>query len=156
MYKQIDALLPFFAGIRLHETYFIVDLNLPAGWVFSEVYGDNIATRVNTTYENGSQSVSLFSTFNEQTVDKILEVAKLIIQNNEEREEKERLLQVKKMELEKLFIESNLQDLKEMSFTKNNILNKSILNDKEIPKVLQGVVDETSSQRPTGGTTTKK
>ncbi len=156
MYKQIESLLPFFAGIRLHETYFIVDLTLPSGWVFSELYGENIATRVNTTFENGSQSVSLFSTFEEKTVTKILEVAKLIIQNNEEREEKERLLHVKKMELEKLFIESNLQDLKEMSFTKNNILNKSILNDKEIPKVLQGVVTETSEKRPTGDRKTKK
>ena len=156
MYKQIDSLLPFFAGIRLHETYFIVDLNLPAGWVFSEVYGDNIATRVNTTFENWNLSVSLFSTFNEETVEKVLEVGKLIIQNNEEREEKERLLQVKKMELEKLFIESNLQDLKEMSFTKNNILNKSILNDKEIPKVLKGVAHETSDKRPTGDRETKK
>tara|TARA_Y100000593_G_C4201144_1_gene281950 strand:+ start:155 stop:556 length:402 start_codon:yes stop_codon:yes gene_type:complete len=133
-----------------------VDLTLPSGWVFSELYGENIATRVNTTFENGSQSVSLFSTFEEKTVTKILEVAKLIIQNNEEREEKERLLHVKKMELEKLFIESNLQDLKEMSFTKNNILNKSILNDKEIPKVLQGVVTETSEKRPTGDRKTKK
>lgn len=155
MYKHILSLIPHFSGIRLHENYFIVDLTLPKGWAYSEVYGDNIATRINHTNDNGSISLSLFSIFEEKTVENIIGVARLIIKDNQEKEEKERLLEVKKMELERLFVESRLEDLQGMSFIKNNTHNKPLLNEREKSQITR-LVQEGSEERPEGNSNTKK
>ena len=103
IYSEINQLLPFFYGIRLHDNYFIVDMNIPSQWKYYEMYGENVATKANGTNKDGSISISLFSNFSENSVKTVLKTASLIIKDNEEREEKSRLLEVKRIELERLF-----------------------------------------------------
>ena len=146
IFAEINQLLPFFYGIRLHDNYFIVDMNLPIQWKYYEMYGENVATKANGTNKDGSMSVSLFSNFSESSVSTVLKTAALIINDNKEREEKSRLLEVKRIELEKLFESATLEDLKGMNFITNKSINKPTLNDEEKSKI-NGVVRETVEKR---------
>jgi len=146
IFAEINQLLPFFYGIRLHDNYFIVDMNLPVQWKYYEMYGENVATKANGTNKDGSMSVSLFSNFSESSVSTVLKTAALIINDNKEREEKSRLLEVKRIELEKLFESATLEDLKGMNFITNKSINKPTLNDEEKSKI-NGVVRETVEKR---------
>lgn len=141
IFSEINKLLPFFYGIRLHDNYFIVDMNLPPQWKYYEMYGETVATKSNGTNKDGTMSVSLFSNFSDSSVTTVLKTASLIINDNKEREEKSRLLEVKRIELERLFENASLEDLKGMNFITNKTINKPTLNDEEKSKV-NGVVTE--------------
>jgi hypothetical protein len=121
-------------------------MNLPVQWKYYEMYGENVATKANGTNKDGSMSVSLFSNFSESSVSTVLKTAALIINDNKEREEKSRLLEVKRIELEKLFESATLEDLKGMNFITNKSINKPTLNDEEKSKI-NGVVRETVEKR---------
>ena len=146
IYSEISQLLPFFYGIRLHDNYFIVDMNIPPQWKYYEIYGETVATKQNGNNKDGSVSISLFSSFDKSSVKTVLKTAELIIKDNEEREEKGRLLEVKRIELEKLFENATLEDLKSMNFITNKNINKPTLNDEEKSKI-SGVVTETVEKR---------
>ena len=139
MFSEIESLSPYFYGVRLHGDYFIVDLNLPPNWVVGEMYGENVATKINGQNKDGTQSVSLFSSYNATMVNEVFRSAKSILVINLEREEKERLLEIKRIELEKMFMENNLESLKNMSFTSLN--KKTTLSDDEKLRV-KGLVHE--------------
>jgi hypothetical protein len=147
IFKEINKLLPFFYGIRLHDNYFIVDMNIPPSWEYFEMYGESIATKANGANKDGTSSISIFSTFSENSVKIVLGTAAIIIKNNEEREEKSRLLEVKRIELEKLFENATLEDLKGMNFTSTKSINKPTLNDEEKSKIL-GVVTQGDNEGP--------
>ena len=72
---------------------------------------------------------------------------KIILKVNLEREEKERLLEIKRLELEKMFMENNLESLKNMSFTSLN--NKNTLSDNEKLRI-KGLVQEGTESGPEG------
>ena len=139
IFSEIKKLLPFFYGIRLHDNYFIIDMNIPSNWKYYEMYGDSVATKANGVNKDGTSSISLFSNFSEGSVKTVIKTAELIIKDNEEREEKSRLLEMKRIELERVFENATLEDLKRMNFTTNKSINKPTLNDEEKSKI-NGVV----------------
>lgn len=153
VFSEIERLSPYFYGVRLHSDYFIVDLNIPPNWVVSEMYGENVATKINGQNKDGTQSVSLFSSYNATTVNEVFGSAKSILVINLEREEKERLLEIKRIELEKMFMENNLESLKNMSFTSLN--KKNTLSDDEKSKI-NGMVQQGTQQRPEGSSKPKE
>ena len=108
IYSEIKNMLPFFYGIRLFDSYFIIDMNIPESWRYSEMYGESVATKANGMNKDGTLSISLFSTFSEVSVKTVISTAKLIIKDNKEREEKGKLLEVKRVELETLFENASL------------------------------------------------
>ena len=147
IFSEIENLRPYFYGIRLHDDYFIVDLNVPSNWTILEMYGKNVASKINGGNKDNTQSISLFSSYNSAMVNEVFASAKLILKINLEREEKDRLLEVKRIELEKMFMENNLESLKNMSFTSLN--KKNTLSDDEKSQI-NGVVREGTQQRPDG------
>jgi len=147
IFSEIENLRPYFYGIRLHDEYFIVDLNVPSNWAISEMYGKNVASKINGVNKDNTQSVSLFSSYNSTMVNEVFKAAKLILKVNLEREEKERLLEIKRLELEKMFMENNLESLKNMSFTSLN--KKNTLSDDEKLRI-KGLVQEGTEPGPDG------
>tara|TARA_R110002167_G_scaffold35070_4_gene111920 strand:- start:495 stop:977 length:483 start_codon:yes stop_codon:yes gene_type:complete len=146
IYSEIKNMLPFFYGIRLFDSYFIIDMNIPESWRYSEMYGESVATKANGMNKDGTLSISLFSTFSEVSVKTVISTAKLIIKDNKEREEKGKLLEVKRVELETLFENASLEDLKRMNFITNKSNNKPTLNDEEKSKI-SGLVIQGTGQR---------
>lgn len=118
LYENIQVLEPFFHSIRKHQSYFIVDVKIPSGWSFKE----NVVSVQETVgfKDNGVKGEFRFLSFytkqeNEDiqtSVNTILEVIRV----NQEREEKERLLQEKIIELKRQFETSDLTSLKGLHF----------------------------------------
>ena len=145
IFKEIQNLFPFFHGVRLHEDYFILDMNINKEWDYQEVYSQTIATKSNGINKDNSHSLSIFSSLNEDNVTQVFNVAKLIIKANEEREEKNRLLEVKRIELERMFQDNSLEELKTMKFINNKVIKKPTLNEEEKSRIV-GVVSETDRE----------
>ena len=153
IFSEIENLRPYFYGIRLHDDYFIVDLNVPSNWTILEMYGKNVGSKINGGNKDNTKSISLFSSYNSTMVNEVFSSAKLILKINLEREEKDRLLEIKRLELEKMFMDNNLESLKNMSFTSLN--NKNTLSDDEKLQI-NGMVREGTQQRPEGSSEPKE
>ena len=59
IFSEIESLRPYFYGIRLHDDYFIVDLNVPSNWAISEMYGKNVASKINGVNKD-NYTISIF------------------------------------------------------------------------------------------------
>ena len=64
IFSEIENLRPYFYGIRLHDDYFIVDLNVPSNWTILEMYGKNVGSKINGGNKDNTKSISLFSSYN--------------------------------------------------------------------------------------------
>ena len=128
LFENIHRLGKSFFGIRKHEEYFILDLMFPLTWSYEGLYDkEKIAIKVNKN-NNGTFVISFYCLDNKDAVS-FLEVEVLrIVKANEDEEEKQRLLIEKKEELEKLFMSTNLDDLKNISFNHDKKINLPEIN----------------------------
>jgi hypothetical protein len=119
LFKNIQVFEPYFHSIRKHQTFLIIDVKLPNDWEYKTVtqeVAEQIGVKENGVKE-GFKFVSFFSKQNEEEVELSVSTIKKVIDTNLEREEKERLLQQKIIELQRQFEVSSLDDLKSLSIS---------------------------------------
>lgn len=118
LFKNLQLIEPYFYSIRKHKEFFILDVSIPNTWGYKrEVtpYSDSIKVKHNGE-ENGMSFVSFYTQYSEEGVDAAVNCVMDVIRLNQEREEKERLLQVKMNELKMQFESTDLDRLKSLHF----------------------------------------
>jgi len=156
LYKEIKNFGNYFNSIRIHENLLIVDLILPSNWEDEKILrqttikdGENtVQLKVNKRGDN-NKSVSFYSIFDENGTSSLVTEIKKVIKWNKDLEEKNRLLEEKIVEMKKIFIENNIDSLRNLKIDFDNI--KFKLNGRE---EFEPVASEGNSEGPEGNTTT--
>ena len=123
LYEQLNEIFPHLISIRKLETYVSIDVELPTTWKLPKKYVDEKMVVEQKSAKTEFRCFSFATSFDEETLDKLLNNLKNIIKYNKEREEKEKLFEEKVKELKSFFDKSNLTDLKSLEFQINNVLN---------------------------------
>ena len=128
LYEEILQFDEFFTSIRRHDDFLVFDLKLPLSWEDKKILnqrGDKIQMKIGTQNQS-HKIVSFFTLFNEESTSLLIEEIKGIIKWNTDIEEKSNLLNMKMMELKKMFSENNVDSLRKLkfNFTPNMILNE--------------------------------
>lgn len=118
LYEALVDIYSYLHGIRKHEDYFIIDLNFPPHWSIPNKPIENVGVKVYKTNDDG-KVISFYTVFDKETCKTLIGVVKEVIKLNKEKEEKQNLLEEKRLELEKLFNANSLDSLKNMSFMFN-------------------------------------
>ena len=131
LYSKILEFGPLFNSIRKHEDFLVVDLRLPISWEDTKILksrGGKIQMKLGHNDEK-YKLVSFFNLFTEEGCGILLEEIEFIIKWNRDIEEKNELLNLKTLELQKMFAENNVAALRKLNF--EFIKNDSIeLNEK--------------------------
>jgi hypothetical protein len=106
----ISILFPYLSSIRKMKNYLSIDLIFPKGWEFPNQYIEKSQVVQNEKYTGEGIFLSFVCEV-EKNMDNTLEVIFEIINHNIEREEKERLLKAKVLELKEVFKNTSLKDL---------------------------------------------
>lgn len=131
LYEQLNEIFPYLISIRKLETYVSIDVELPTTWKLPKKYVDEKMVVEQKSAKTEFRCFSFATSFDEETLDKLLNNLKNIIKYNKEREEKERLFEEKVKELKSFFDKSNLTDLKSLEFQVNNVLNLELEEEQE-------------------------
>jgi len=124
LFKELD---PYLKGLKVAENYNIVEVLLKKTWG----YEDSLSTGIifNHTKEHSNKNYYHGAFYSEnKSFDEILEVVKLVVEKNLEEEEKQLLLTTKVEELKKMFQDTSLTDLKDLSFIYNKNFNTTTSN----------------------------
>lgn len=131
LYEQLNEIFPYLISIRKLETYVSIDVELPTTWKLPKKYVDEKMVVEQKSAKPEFRCFSFATSFDEETLDKLLNNLKNIIKYNKEREEKEKLFEDKVKELKSFFDKSNLTDLKSLEFQVNNVLNLELEEDEQ-------------------------
>jgi hypothetical protein len=113
-FQEILAVLfPYLSSVRKVEKYISIDLIFPSPWDFPNELIEKVQVVQNDKHK-GSGTFLSFVTQVDNNLNHTLEIIFEIINHNLEREEKEKLLRQKVVELKQLFESSNLSELKNL------------------------------------------
>ena len=129
IYKEFTILFPYLQSVRKLKSYLSFDIEFPDTWKLPKKFVNEEKVIENQKSNTGHRSFSFVSEFIEKLVDETIFNIKNIIAYNKEREEKERLFQIKVDELKKMFEKENLNNLQALKFEITE--NKIELDDKE-------------------------
>ena len=129
IYKEFTILFPYLQSVRKLKYYLSFDIEFPDTWKLPKKFVNEEKVIENQKSNTGHRSFSFVSEFSEKLVDETIFNIKNIIAYNKEREEKERLFQIKVDELKKMFEKENLNNLQALKFEITE--NKIKLDDKE-------------------------
>tara|TARA_R110000868_G_scaffold181576_2_gene422496 strand:+ start:1368 stop:1805 length:438 start_codon:yes stop_codon:yes gene_type:complete len=129
IYKEFTILFPYLQSVRKLKAYLSFDIEFPDTWKLPKKFVNEEKVIENQKSNTGHRSFSFVSEFSEKLVDETIFNIKNIIAYNKEREEKERLFQIKVDELKKMFEKENLNNLQALKFEITE--NKIELDDKE-------------------------
>tara|TARA_Y100001937_G_C6982064_1_gene268156 strand:- start:140 stop:616 length:477 start_codon:yes stop_codon:yes gene_type:complete len=122
LYSEIKKFDGLFYGIRLHETFIIIDLKLPKKWedkkILEQSKSNNQDVQVQIKVNNQDDNyklISFYTVFDEINTDILVKEINKIIKWNKDLEEKNNLLNTKMLELQKVFQENNLNDLRDLN-----------------------------------------
>ena len=116
LHEEIIKLRPHLTGIRFHQSFIILDFVIPVHWqVPTKGVAANVQIKVNDNSET-SNSISLFSTFDNENTKAIFKFSNKLVKENMELEEKKKLLEQKIAELEVIFKGNGLESLKGLNF----------------------------------------
>jgi hypothetical protein len=129
LYEEILQFDEFFTSIRRHDDFLVFDLKLPLNWEDKKIL-HNRGDKIQMNPGKGNEThkiVSFFTPFSEEGTFLLVTEIKAIIKWNKDIEEKSNLLSLKKLELEKMFSENNVDSLRklEFNFAPNNILDET-------------------------------
>jgi hypothetical protein len=111
--EVISLLFPYLSAMRKMKQYLSIDLIFPKTWEFPNEYIEKASVVQNDKY--GGEGVFLsFVCEVEKNMDRTIEVIFQIISYNLEREEKEKLLKIKLLELREVFKNAKLNDLQNL------------------------------------------
>jgi hypothetical protein len=125
IYKELTPIINYLTQIRKLENYLVFDVAFPMTWKIlkKHIIEDKF---VNNGTSNDLLNLSFVSEYDEKNINIIQDNILNIINYNLEREEKERLLEMKINELKTIFDKESLDNLKNFKFD----INKKIsLND---------------------------
>jgi|688.fasta_scaffold245472_4 hypothetical protein len=115
-YNQIEPIFEYLLQIRKIENYLMFDMLFPMTWKVPKKYIIEDKFLNQGQQEDNKILLSFISDFQQKELDLIVKNIIGIINYNLEREEKERLLQVKINELKTIFDKQSLDNLKELKF----------------------------------------
>jgi hypothetical protein len=106
----LSFLFPYLSSLRKMKQYLSIDLIFPKSWEFPNQYIEKAQVVQNDKYTGEGVFLSFVCEI-EKNLDNTLEVVFEIINHNIEREEKERLLKAKVIELKEVFKNASLKEL---------------------------------------------
>jgi len=115
-YNQIEPIFEYLLQIRKIENYLMFDMLFPMTWKVPKKYIIEDKFLNQGQQEDNKILLSFISDFQQKELNLIVKNIIGIINYNIEREEKERLLQVKINELKTIFDKQSLDNLKELKF----------------------------------------
>jgi hypothetical protein len=115
-YNQIEPIFEYLLQIRKIENYLMFDMLFPMTWKVPKKYIIEDKFLNQGQQDDNKILLSFISDFQQKELDLIVKNIIGIINYNIEREEKERLLQVKINELKTIFDKQSLDNLKELKF----------------------------------------
>lgn len=120
IFKEVlQYLFPYLHTVRKIKDYISIDLIFPKGWEFPNEIISRAQVVQNEKHVGDGYFLSFVTKFDdnfEYTIDVISE----LINHNLEREEKDRLLKTKVMELKEIFKQTSLNDLKGLTINIEN------------------------------------
>ena len=149
LYEYISSFGDTFHSVRMHESFVVVDLKIPLQWEDKKIVssrGNKIQIKPGNSNET-HKLVSFFSVFTPEDCEILIEEIKAIIKWNTDVEEKNSLLELKMLELKKVFAENPVDSLRKLNFD----FNKINLNGK---KEYREMVPSGSFEGPEGNPTT--
>jgi hypothetical protein len=115
--EVLQFLFPYLHGIRKLNQYLSVELIFPKTWEFPQSIIEKAQVEQNEKYSGeGYHLIFVAEVSHDTKVDEMLDVIADLITHNLEKEEKERLLQSKVIELKEIFKNASLEDLKTLKF----------------------------------------
>lgn len=116
LYKEFSTLFPYLQSVRKLKNYLSFDLSIPNSWKLPKKYVDEEKIMEQDSKIEGHRLISFVTEISEDAVEKNTENIQNIIKYNLDREEKDRLFQVKVSELKTIFEKQSLGKLKNLSF----------------------------------------
>lgn len=134
IYKELTPLIEYVNTVRKLENYLVFDMKFPIGWKVLKKYivEDKF---VNNGSDGEFLSLSFVSEFNEVEIETVQKNILGIIEYNLEREEKERLFEVKIHELKGIFEKEGLDSLKALKFDLKTPKVKPVKNERNTENV---------------------
>ena len=115
--EVIQFLFPYLHGIRKLNQYLSVELIFPKTWEFPQSIIEKAQVEQNEKYSGEGYHLIFVAEVSHNTkVDEMLDVIADLITHNLEKEEKERLLKSKVIELKEIVKNASLEDLKTLKF----------------------------------------
>ena len=116
LFSEFSALFPYLQSVRKLKNYISFDVSVPDTWKIPKKYvqEDKVIEQESTTPNH--RLISFVTEIKEQDVELISANIQQIINYNLEREEKEKLLEIKINELKTLFEKTPLISLKNLKF----------------------------------------
>jgi hypothetical protein len=116
LYKEFSTLFPYLQSVRKLKNYLSFDLSIPNTWKLPKKYVDEEKIMEQESKTDGYRLISFVTEISEAAVEKNTDNIQNIIKYNLEREEKDKLFQVKVSELKGIFEKQSLSKLKNLSF----------------------------------------
>jgi hypothetical protein len=133
LYKEFSTLFPYLQSVRKIENYLSFDISFPTTWKLPKKYVEEDKIMEQQSNSIGERLFSYVSEITETEIEKVYQNLCSIIKYNKEREEKDKLFDLKVEELKKLFEKQNLEKLKGLDFYINEPKQKVQLEDDEEP-----------------------
>jgi hypothetical protein len=116
LYKEFSGLLPYIQSVRKLKNYLSFDVSFPEQWKLPKKYVKEDKVIEQESKTQGFRLLSFVTEIDEEGVEDVTNSIHNIIEYNLEREEKERLFELKVNELKKIFEKQELTNLKKLSF----------------------------------------
>jgi hypothetical protein len=139
IYTVIKKYEKYFHSIRLHDTILLVDLKLPVNWQIQDLLSSFKTTtqlKVNDQTEKHTL-VSFYAPYSANEIAVLTQDIDKVIKWNNDREEKNNLLNVKILELKKVFESNNVDSLRNINFDFKEEINVD-LNGEELKLAEEG------------------
>jgi hypothetical protein len=136
LYNEIVKFSKYFNSLRMHEGLIVIDMKLPLQWKDKEVLmerGNKIQMKTGTNNEK-FKLVSFFAPFDIGGTEILSDEIFAIIKWNKDQEEKNELLNLKMLELKKVFNENNVDSLRNLNIAFDNKLE---LNGEQFTEVVE-------------------
>ena len=130
LYNHISKFGGNFNSIRKHEDFIIIDLKIPIDWEDQKIItsrGGKVQIKSGNK-SNTHKLVSFFNIFSEDDCNVLVSEIEAVIKWNRDVEEKNSLLELKMIELRKLFSENEVGSLRKLNF---DFENKTNLDEKK-------------------------
>ena len=131
LYQEFSALLPYLQSVRKLKNYLSFDISFPNTWKIPKRYVEEDKIMEQETQSQNERLFSYVSEIDEKSIQTVHNNIKNIIKYNLEREEKDRLFEIKVNELKSIFEKQSLEKLKGLFFNINEPKSKVKLEDNE-------------------------
>lgn len=145
LYNEIIKFGDYFNSLRMHEGLLVIDLKLPLGWKDKEVLverGGKVQMKPGLSNEK-FKLVSFFASFDISGTESLTNEIMAIVKWNKDQEEKNHLLNMKMLELKKVFNENNVDSLRNLNIAFDG---KIELNEQEFTEEVTTLVKEGDSE----------